>query len=87
MNVIMASLASLCGLIAAGNLVQVITGRRLIKPSASTCSVPQLRRESAVSAVVMIGTAFAVMHVFWGLLLAIPGMAWFILTRKRATTS
>ncbi|WP_145883859.1 hypothetical protein [Streptomyces sp. BK340] len=82
-----AVIACVAGLMAAGNLVQVIIGRQLIKPSASKRSASQLRRESAAAAVAMIGTALAAMHVFWGLLLTVRRMASMILTRKQAVAN
>ncbi|MFI0939063.1 hypothetical protein [Streptomyces sp. NPDC021020] len=77
-------LACFAGLLAAVNLVQVFTGRQLVKPSASKRSTYQLRRESAAATVAMTGVALAAMHVLWGLLLVVLGFAWLVLVRKRA---
>lgn len=78
------ALACFAGLLAGVNLVQVFTGRQLVKPSASKRSASQLRRESAGAAVAMIGVVLAAMHVLWGLLLMALGFVWILLTRKRS---
>ncbi|MFF8430659.1 hypothetical protein ACF07Y_37075 [Streptomyces sp. NPDC016566] len=81
------AIACLCGLIAVVCLVQVITGRQLIKRSTNERSASQLRGESAACAVVMIGTALSMMNLIWGQLLAIAGIAWIVLSQKRSAAS
>jgi hypothetical protein len=59
------AMAGFAGAVALINLVQVFTGRQLIRPAKSRRSAPQLRRESAFAA----GLAFAMtlmsLHVIW----------------------
>jgi hypothetical protein len=55
-------LACVAGLGALVNLVQVITGRQVIRPSASSRSTAQLRRESAAAVLVWAGMALLALH-------------------------
>jgi hypothetical protein len=78
------ALACYAGLLAIVNLVQVITGRRLIKPSASKRPIKQLRRESAAASLAMVGAALLGLQVIWGVLPAVIGCGWSIIARTRA---
>ena len=77
-------LAVLCGLVAAVNLVQVMTGRQLIRPSTSRRSADQLRKESAAAAVATSGLALGLLHWHWGPILAVLGYSALLIARRSA---
>ncbi|MFI9104854.1 hypothetical protein ACIGXA_30495 [Streptomyces fildesensis] len=84
MNIVLACLA---GLLAAINLVQVVIGRQLIRPSNSKRPAPQLRRESACAAIAMIGVCLVALHIFIGLILIAIGFALIVIGRRIASKS
>ena len=77
-------LAVLCGLVAAVNLVQVMTGRQLIRPSTSRRSADQLRKESAAAAVATSGLALGLLHWHGGPILVVLGYSALLIARRSA---
>ncbi|MEV7183957.1 hypothetical protein [Kitasatospora sp. NPDC093102] len=78
------AIAVVTGLVGLINLVQVFTGRQLVRPSASRRSPLEIRQQSAAAAVAMLGVSLVVLRVFWGLLFVLSGYAALALVRKRA---
>jgi hypothetical protein len=77
------ALACIAGLGALVNLIQVVVGRQLIRPSASKRSTPQLRRESAAAVPIWLGMVLLSLHIPAGLFLEALGMVGLRLARKR----
>ncbi len=66
------------------NLVQVFTGRQLVRPAASRRTALEIRRQSAAAAFAMLGVFLVGLRVFWGLLPMLIGYVALLLVRKRA---
>ncbi|WP_327357919.1 hypothetical protein [Streptomyces sp. NBC_01304] len=66
MKALLIILASVAGLMALINFIQIFLGHQLIKPSASRRSPPQLRAESAAAALQTAFAALAFLQVLWG---------------------
>jgi hypothetical protein len=80
------ALAYVAGLGALLNLMQVITGRQVIRPAASRRSASQLRRESAAAVLIWSGMALLGLHTaVLGFPLAALGYATLVLVRRAAS--
>jgi hypothetical protein len=77
------ALACVAGLGALVNLIQVISGRQLVRPSASKRSPRQLRRESAAAVMVWSGMALLVLRVSAGFPLEALGFVALVIIRRR----
>ncbi|MFJ9774455.1 hypothetical protein ACIRVF_25000 [Kitasatospora sp. NPDC101157] len=76
--------AVFAGLLGSINLVQVFTGRQLVRPSASRRSALEIRRQSAAAAVMMLGACLVGLGMFWGALFTVIGCVALQFVRTRA---
>ncbi|MEU4302343.1 hypothetical protein [Kitasatospora aureofaciens] len=77
------AIAAVAVLLGSINLVQVFTGRQLVRPSASRRSALEIRRQSAAAACMMLGMFLVGLRMFWGLLFVVIGYVALQLVRKR----
>ncbi|KJS63065.1 hypothetical protein VM95_04915 [Streptomyces rubellomurinus] len=66
------------------NLVQVGTGRQLVRPSESRRTPVEVRQQSAAAAVEMLGGVLIGLEMFWGIAVVLLGFVALVLLRKRA---
>lgn len=76
--------SALFGVIALVNLIQLVVGRQLVRPSRDQRTGGQLRRDSAVGAVVGVGGLVMAVSPGWGFALIFSGFVAQELMRRSA---
>ena len=61
----------------------MVTGRQLVRPSASRRPADQIRQESAAAAVAAFGMTLAALHWRWGLILTVLGYTTALVLHRR----